>query len=67
MRTRRALKGCRRTQRGGLKMTAEAEYSITKPKDSVKLLQVMKKILKTTNDKTTNDKRGGNNINPQPL
>jgi len=55
MRTRRVFKGRRKTQRGGLRMTAEAEYSITKPKDSVKLLHAMKKVLKTMKDKTITD------------
>ena len=55
MGTRRISKGRRKTRRGGLKMTAEAEYSITKPKDSIKLLEAMKKVLKTTKDKTITD------------
>ena len=55
MGTRRFLKGRRKTRRGGLKMTPEAEYSITKPKDSIKLLEAMKNVLKTTKDKTITD------------
>jgi hypothetical protein len=55
MDTRRISKSRRRTRRGGLKMTAEAEYSITRPKDSIKLLEAMKKVLKTTKDKSITD------------